>query len=158
MKKNFFLLFFLALLLSGCYRNNKLKITRPPDLIPETKMVDILKDMDLIQGIISYNRTHNNHNPNAEQQYYHVVFEHYGVTAEQVRQSMGYYISLGKPMADIYDKVLSNFSIEESMLYQEQNARNLIRLDSAGIFKLQFKEHWIYSGDSSVPFDFKPVF
>ncbi len=148
----------MALLLSGCYKANKLKVIKPANLIPENQLVNILRDMDLIQGIMSYNRTHGVHNPSAEQEYYTVVFKHYGVTAEQVKQSMSYYISLGKPMADIYDKVLSQFSIDENMLYKDENARQIHRLDSTGILRLQFKQHWIYSGDSVLPYNFKPVF
>ncbi|MBE0650145.1 MAG: DUF4296 domain-containing protein [Bacteroidales bacterium] len=158
MKKKFFFLFLMTLLLSGCYKDNKLKFTKPADLIPENELADIIKEMDVIQGIVSYNRTHDIKSPSAEQEYYNALFKHYGVTAEQIRQSMSYYISLGKPMADIYDKVLSQFSIEESMLYVTQNAGQIQRLDSTGILRLQFKQHWIYSRDSTIPYSFKPIF
>jgi len=158
MKKNIFLLFLMAFILSGCYKDNKLKVTKPADLIHENKLSNIIKEMDIIQGIVSYNRTHNAHDPSAEQEYYTVMFNHYGVTAKQVRESMSYYISQGKVMANIYDNVLSQFSIDESLLYALQNARESRRLDSTGILRLQWKLHWIYSDDSAIPYSFKPVF
>lgn len=158
MKKNIFLLFLVAFVLSGCYKDNKLKVTKPADLIPANKLANIIKEMDVIQGIVSFNRTHNIHNSSAEQEYYSVLFKHYGVTAKQVRESMSYYISQGKVMANIYDNVLSQFSIDESLLYALQNARENHRLDSTGILRLQLKLHWIYSQDSAIPYSFKPIF
>lgn len=159
MKKTIFLLFIMALILSGCYKDNKYTVTKPANLIPENKLASIIKEMDIVQGIISYNRTHRVHDPSAEERYYAILFKHYEVTAEQVRQSMAWYISEGKPMAKIYDKVLEQFSIDESLLYEEETARQSNRIDSAGIYKLQFKQHWIYNVvDSAIPYSFKPVF
>jgi len=132
---------------------------KPANLIPENKMAEIIKEMDVIQGIMSYNRMHNVHKPDAEPQYYSALFKHFGVTAEQVRQSMAYYISLGKPMADIYGKVLEQFSIEESLLYEEQYAREKNHLDSTGVYYHQFMKHWLYTViDSTAPYCFQPAY
>lgn len=159
MKKNIFLLLFMALVLSGCYKDNKLKVTKPANLIPENKLANIIKDMDVVQGIVSYTRTNSRiHDPSIEEKYYTFLFRHYGVTAEQVRNSISYYIALGKPMADIYDKVLEKFYIDESLLYQQQNTYNSPFLDSTGILRLHWSRHWIYGRDSTVPYSFKPVF
>lgn len=159
MKKNIFLLFIMALLFSGCYKDNKYVVKKPADLIPENKLASIIKEMDVIQGIMSYNRTHRVNKPDAEQQYYSALFKHFGVTAEQVRQSIAYYISLGKPMADIYDKVLEQFSIDESLLYGEQYARDNNQLDSTGVYHYQFMKHWLYTViDSTSPYNFQPAF
>ena len=158
MRKIFFLLF-MALVFSGCYKDNKYVVAKPANLIPENEMADIVKEMDVVQGIVSYGRTHSILKQNAEKEYYNALFKHYGVTPEQVRQSMTYYISLGKPMADIYDKVLEKLSIDESMLYEEQYAKENDRLDSNGLYDYQFRRHWIYSViDSAVPYSFKPIF
>ncbi len=148
----------MAFVLSGCYKDNKLKVTKPVNLIPENELANIIKEMDVIQGIVSYKRTHNVYNQPSEQDYYKVLFKHYEVTAEQVRQSITFYISQGKVMANIYDKVLSQFSMDESILYEEQNAKESHRMDSTGILRLQWKLHWIYSQDSAIPYSFKPVF
>lgn len=163
MKKNIFLLFIMTLVLSGCYKNNKYVVAKPNNLIPENKLANIIKDMDIVQGIVNYNRTHRRDhkkdNEDNEKEYYQTLFKHYDVTAEQVRQSITYYISLGKPMANIYDKVLEKFSIEESMLYEEQYARDNNRLDTNGMLKYQFRKHWLFSTiDSIMPYSFKPIF
>ena len=159
MKKNIFLLFIMALLFSGCYKDNKYVVKKPANLIPENKLASIIKEMDVVQGIMSYNRTHSVNKPNSEPQYYDALFKHFGVTSEQVRQSMAYYISLGKPMADIYDKVLEQFSIDESLLYEEQYARENNRLDSTGVIHYQFMKHWLYTViDSTAPYSFQPAF
>ncbi len=149
----------MALLFSGCYKDNKYVVKKPVDLIPENKLANIIKEMDVIKGIMSHNLTHGVHKSDAEQLYFDALFKHFDVTSEQVRQSIAYYISLGKPMADIYDKVLEQFSIDQSLLYAEQYSRDNNRLDYRGIHIYQFKKHWIFSViDSAVPYNFKPDF
>lgn len=159
MKKNIFLLLLMALVLSGCYKDNKQKVIKPPDLIPENKLANIIKDMDFVQGIVSYERTHGNRRPAAaEKKYYDYLFKHYGVTAEQVRQSISYYIALGKPMVNIYDKVLEQFYIDQTLLYERQHIVNSPYLDSTGVLRLMWTRHWINNLDSTAPYCFKPIF
>lgn len=158
MQRNIILSIFLIIVLSGCYQDHVLKVEKPPDLISENKLSDIITEMDIIEGMVTYNRIHAITNPSVEKDYYLILFEHYGVTAPQVRGSIRYYIAEDDVMAHIYDKVLSRFSMEQSLLYEKRNAGQRLYLDSAGILQHQMKLQWIYSKDSLIPYCFKPIF
>jgi len=120
MQKSFILFVLLALLLSGCYKVNKLEVKRPANLIPKEKMIDILTDMEIIQGAAVINRDRYLGYKNLQKSYYQVLYSHYHVTESQIRASMDYYNNQGTEMANIYDKVMSKLTEKQAILTEEQ--------------------------------------
>lgn len=120
MQKSFILFVLLALLLSGCYKVNKLEVKKPANLIPKEKMIDILTDMEIIQGAAVINRDRYLGYKDLEKSYYQVLYSHYHVTESQIRASMDYYNNQGVEMANIYDKVMSKLTEKQAILTEEQ--------------------------------------
>jgi len=119
------LVFFLslALLFSGCYKVNKDEVKKPANLIPKAKMVDILTDMEIIEGAAVYNKNHYPGYKSIEKSYYRLLLDHYHVTKEQIKASMDYYNSQGNEMAKIYDKVMAKLAEKQTILNMEQRKR-----------------------------------
>ncbi|MBN2616499.1 MAG: DUF4296 domain-containing protein [Bacteroidales bacterium] len=156
MRKSVLLLLMTVLVFSGCYQNHKLKEKKPANLIPENKMADIIRDMDIITSIVSYRRSKGQVKP-TEKEYYQAMFEHYQVTAQQVRSSMDYYYDHQEMMNRIYEKVLADLSLKQSVANLEKGMKENKFLDQNGLHNYQYQSQWLYP-DSIRAYDFKPVF
>ncbi len=121
MNKPVFFFLMLALLLSGCYKVNKDVVKKPANLIPKDKMADILTDMEIVEGIAVYNKTHfPGSSESVKKAYYTDLFHRYHVTKEQVTASLNYYNSKGDEMAGIYEKVLEKLGQKQMEVNMEQ--------------------------------------
>ncbi len=118
--KPFFLFLLLGLLLSGCYKVNKVTVKKPADLIPKEKMVDLVTQMQIIEGIVVYHRTRHPDYQNLRKAYYKVLFDRFHVTKEQVKASLDYYNSRGDEMAAIYGEVQKRLSAMQEELNLEK--------------------------------------
>ncbi len=142
MQKSLLLFVLLALLLSGCYKVNKLEVKKPANLIPKEKMVDILTDMEIVQGAAVINRERYLGYQDIEKSYYQVLFNHYHVTESQIRSSMDYYNNQGAEMAGIYDKVMSKLTEKQTILDEEQKikeGKRALKKDTGNNFPFLFR-------------------
>ncbi len=91
--------FLLVLFLTSC--ESKVSYTKPDNLIPKDKMVDLLYDMHLAIG------TSNVTNKNLEKNrnYLSLVYEKYGVDSVQFAMSNTYYTSNINDYEDIFKEV-----------------------------------------------------
>lgn len=143
MRKLFLLLLSLALLFSGCYKINKINVKKPAHLITKDKMVDILTDMEIIEGATIYNREHYPGYIDIEKRYYQTLFDHYHVTKSQIRISLDYYNNQGDEMAKIYDAVMSKLTEKQTILNEKQKIEEGIRSlreDTGDNFPFLFRE------------------
>ncbi len=142
MQKSFILFVLLALLLSGCYKVNKLEVKKPANLIPKEKMVDILTDMEITQGAAVINKERYLGYKDIEKSYYQALFNHYHVTESQIRSSMDYYNNQGDEMAGIYDKVMSKLTEKQTILNEEQKieeGKKALKKDTGNNFPFLFR-------------------
>ncbi len=154
MHKTFFLFLLLAFLFSGCYKVNKDVVKKPANLIPKEKMADILTDMEIIQGAMTYNRTRYPEYVNIEKSYYQVLFQHYHVTREQVKASFNYYNSRGDEMARIYDLVLEKLAVKQSILNMKQK---LLEEKRYHVVNLSQQFPFLYRENSLHTFCYNPL-
>lgn len=156
MRRSILLLLMTVLVFSGCYQNHQLKEKKPANLIPENKMADIVRDMDLITAIVSYRRARGKVKP-SEEEYYRAMFQRYQVTAQQVRASMEYYYDHEAVMNRIYEKALADLSLKQSEARLEKGLKENKFLDWDGLFNYGYRNLWLYN-DSTPAYEFKPIF
>jgi len=120
MQKPLILFVLLALLFSGCYKVNKLKVKKPANLISKDKMADILTDMEIIKGAAVFNRERYLGYKNIEKNFYQTLYSHYHITESQLRANLNYYNNQGDEIAGIYDKVMSKLTEKQTILNEEQ--------------------------------------
>lgn len=156
MRKSILVLLMMVLVFSGCYQNHKLKEKRPANLIPENKMADIIRDMDEITSIVAYHRARGKVKP-SEEDYYRAMFQHYQVTAQQVRSSMDYYYEHEEMMNRINQKVLDDLSLKQIVFRLARDFEKNKILDQQGLFNYGYKNQWLYN-DSIPAYNFQPIF
>ncbi len=119
MKKIIFLVpaFFI---LFSCYHEARDNTPVPHPLFSSGQMVDILTDVQLAEAVIARNRIERKYlKKGYNDSVYRVIFEHYNITAEQLKDNINYYNSDPREMETIYDKVLSNLGRLKSELEME---------------------------------------
>ncbi len=115
--------FLMTFFLNACYHENKDVIPKPNRLISSDTMVSILTDMQIIEGVISFERLNRINNNNVKKKYLNRMLLHYGITESQLQNNINYYNNNLKKMDKIYDKVLANLSKMENEMKAKKLAR-----------------------------------
>jgi len=104
--------FIFLLLLAGtsCYHNNKEQVKVPDNLLSENQMVEIITQIQLAEGRVVMEREKNKDFKINGKEYMQEIYEHFGITPEQLVDNMNYYQDKDDVMVDIYDEVLANLS------------------------------------------------
>lgn len=144
MQKSFILLVLLALLFSGCYKVNKVEVKKPANLISKDKMVDILTDMEIIEGAAVIRRERFPEYEGVKKSYYQTLFNRYHITKSQIKASMDYYNNQGIEMANIYDKVMSKLTEKQTILNEKQRieeGKKALKKNTGDNFPFLFREN-----------------
>jgi len=110
MKKIFSFLLLLFLFIS-CYQEHKEDVRVPDKLMTEEELVNTLTDLQLAEGVLTYQRLQKvGGDKEFKDSIYQVVFEHYGITLEELTENLDYYNSDPQNMELLYDKILTKLS------------------------------------------------
>jgi len=83
----------------------------PNKLMSEDELVNILTDLQLAEGVLTYQRLQKvAGDKEFKDSIYQVVFEHYGITMEDLTENLNYYNSDPQNMESLYEKILTNLS------------------------------------------------
>jgi hypothetical protein len=114
----------LSFLLVSCYHVNRDIVQKPEKIIPHNTMVSIITDINLVDGIVSYDNINRVNNKNLKKEYYNRVFIKYGITSDEFEQNMEYYSSQYDEMLEIYDEVIGKLTaIKENIKKKEQQLK-----------------------------------
>lgn len=128
MIKHILTLLLLISTLFSCYNEGGKDQKKPDTLLSFDEMTEILTDIQLAEGIITYNRTTRENNTNKfKDSLYSNIFHHYGITAATFKENINYYNSDPTVMEEIFDVVLANLSKEQSQI--EMEAAEKAKLD-----------------------------
>ncbi len=72
--------------------------------------------MQIIEGLVSYQRLNRVNNRNLKNNYYDKMLHHYGITAKQLRDNLNFYNAHPDEMAKIYAKVIENLTLENTKI------------------------------------------
>jgi hypothetical protein len=96
---------------------------QPDPFLTEEQIIEVLTDIQTAEAIMAYNRLQRE---NTDQEYkdslFKVVFDHYGLTAEEVNANLHYYNNHPEQMERIYEKVLQNLSQRQSEVVEESKS------------------------------------
>ena len=88
MKKSFLLLFVICFFL-GCSSVEKRQV--PDVLLIEPQLVDVMTDVYIMEGIISYKKNVNQKTTIYKTEGYDTLFSHYGITDSLFKENLRYY-------------------------------------------------------------------
>lgn len=86
----------------------------PPNLIASDSLVKILVDVHLIEASLKTKHTKKPDNERFTNIYYDQLFKKYGITREQLNQSLDYYQRHAETFDKIYEQVITELSKLES--------------------------------------------
>ncbi len=112
--------FFLMFALASCYHVNKDVVPKPEKLIPRDTMVSIIVDINLIDGIVSFNNLNRINNKNLKKEYYERLFLRYGITENELKENMEYYSSEYDEMTSIYDEAIERLTQMQKELKRKE--------------------------------------
>lgn len=109
--RKFLRLVIISLLFSSCYHENKPEVVVPERLLSEEEMVLIMTDLQLAEGVITYNRLQKlSRNSKFKDSVYNLVLTNYKISLDELISNFDYYNSDPQKMELLYEKVLSNLS------------------------------------------------
>lgn len=98
----------ILLVFMGCKNSNE--NDAPENLIPRDQMVEVLRDMHLIEASIKLNNQRKTNKEEYTFYYYQYLFEKYDITEEDFDVSLSYYQENIESFDTIYADVISELS------------------------------------------------
>lgn len=108
--KGFSFLLLALLSLSSC--QDKQETTMPAVLLPESVMIDVMTDVQLMEGVIGYKRSSGQKSLYLKEVGYDSLFSHHGITDSIFIDNVKYYFE-SKPatMERVLDSVINRISL-----------------------------------------------
>ena len=122
--KRFSLIILLFVLVTAC-GGHKDKGFIPDRLLTEQEMIDLMTDVQIIEGDITYQKTRERELSDSikiepkdyvklSEEYYDQLFEHFGITDSIFRQNIRYYTEQPALLEKIMDSVVKRLTKEQS--------------------------------------------
>jgi hypothetical protein len=108
--KLLFLTSTITILLLSCYHENHPKVDTPEHLISRDDMVNVLTDIYVTEGILTYHRMNQESTDEISTNYYKKVFQEHQITHRILKDNLRYYNSSPEEMEEILDEVLAKLS------------------------------------------------
>jgi len=121
---------FLLSVLTSCYHEVKEKVAIPERLLSEDSLIDVLTEVQLADGAVTYKRISHKKAENEKEKYYAYIYKKYHLTPELLKQNVDYYNSNPDKMIAIYDKVLARLSQLEAKINLEVKIEEKAKQDS----------------------------
>jgi hypothetical protein len=81
---------------------------KPDSLIPRSRMVRILTDVQLAEAAISSVKAKGDAPENLSRDYYNAVFSKYRISKKNYEENVGYYANKPEEMIKMYDEVITS--------------------------------------------------
>lgn len=132
--KRFSLIILLFVLVTAC-GGHKDKGFIPDRLLTEQEMIDLMTDVQIIEGDITYQKTRERELSDSikiepkdyvklSEEYYDQLFEHYGITDSIFRQNIRYYTEQPALLEKIMDSVVKRLTKEQSISSAQQQSNH----------------------------------
>ncbi|MBS0011695.1 MAG: DUF4296 domain-containing protein [Bacteroidales bacterium] len=117
----------LIIILQSCNKSGKSGVPRS-QVIPEDKMVEILSDMYMVDGLMNYPPIRSDFSNKDTTENYSDVISKHAYSKQDVDLSVRYYfIDKPKKYADIYDRVIKKLSGMEAEVIQKLSSEDIQR-------------------------------
>ena len=111
MVNKFLILFIVMMLVSAsCYHENHPQVEIPEHQLSKKQMVDILTDVYLAEGAITYHRMNKTLTEEKSASYFKLIFDEHHITHRILKDNLRYYNATPEEMEKIMEDVLANLS------------------------------------------------
>lgn len=109
MKKISYPVLFLLMMFVACApTSNEDEVVIPEDILQPEEMVEVLTDMQLVEGALMLKRSRGQAYKKDQEMYFNLVFEKHGITQAYFEESLGFYKQHLYKLDEIYNKVIKN--------------------------------------------------
>jgi hypothetical protein len=141
--KKILLLVVIFIMILSC---NKKEVSKPKNLIPKDKMIDLLFDMHLANKSRNIKNNLGDKKPN----YFPLIYKKYNIDSTQFKESHTYYMTNLPEYIEIYkkmdDSIMSLLKKEEKLLKEKDSLKNLTqkkKLKDINLKELELNEEVI---------------
>jgi hypothetical protein len=141
--KKILLLVVVFIMINSC---NKKEVSKPKNLIPKDKMIDLLFDMHLANKSRNIKNNLGDKKPN----YFPLIYKKYNIDSTQFKDSHTYYMTNLPEYIEIYkkmdDSIMSLLKKEEKLLKEKDSLKNLTqkkKLKDINLKELELNEEVI---------------
>lgn len=106
----------LAMVIASC---NNLNVKPPKDLLSEDRMVEIITDIEIIEGKLHFNNERNGNAEELKVSYYQQLYEHHNITKEQFIDNLNYYTQKPELLENIMTRVVDSITKEQISLSKQ---------------------------------------
>ena len=155
MSKNFFFISFFFLLAS-CYHENQDEVTKPDHFIPEEKMIVILTDLQLQEGIMNFKKMKNISIPGSGELIFDKILFENQVSYADLKENLDYYNSNPEKMEKMYEAVLARLTIMQGEVTAQAKSDSLasaIQKSETFPDSLAYLKIMVFAKDSSIKYD-----
>ena len=117
--------------LISCYHENKEAVKIPVNKLSKDQMIDILTDLQLAEGIITYRRIDKLPAKEYGEAVYTKVIEEHHISREQLQENIDFYNDDPKLMEKIYDEVLARLNkMQTEIMLEAAKLDSIARINS----------------------------
>lgn len=98
----------IAMLLAACTDNDKPKAPNP--LFDETRMVEIITDMELTEAKLNFANERGGSADSLKDSYFQQLYDHHGITKEQFAKNLEYYTKKPEVLETIMSRVIDTLT------------------------------------------------
>lgn len=147
-------IFFIVMMLvsASCYHENHPQVEIPEHQLSKKQMVDILTDVYLAEGAITYHRMNKTLTEEKSAGYFKLIFDEHHITHRILKDNLRYYNASPEEMEKIMEDVLANLSkLQAEVMAMKDPANDTIpgqindTLPSRYIPSLLYQEVWSYA-------------
>lgn len=111
-----------AIAFASCSGQDPVK--RPGTFIEEAQMMDIMTDVQLIEGELNYRNSQGEMIEQRARDYYSQLFEHYNITDSIFRENITYYTQNQQLLQKVMDSVFARLSKKQTQSQSETSQEN----------------------------------
>lgn len=119
LKLLFALLFFIFLVVPSCKKSN-VSSTSSQDILSRDKMVEVLTDIHLTEAALRIKQMSGANMNFYTPYYYRGALAKHGISTEQFRKSIRFYMQNPEKMDKIYTDVITNLSEKQNLLLKKK--------------------------------------
>ncbi len=115
MRKTIFFatVFATMLLFASCNRFSK--PVQPMPLFDENRMAEIITDIEIIEAKLNFANEHGRSADSLKDSYYQQLYNHHGITKEQLTKNLNYYTQNPQVLEDIMSRVVDSLSQSQGL-------------------------------------------
>ena len=140
------------LITTSCYHENHPQIVPPEHLLSRNDMVNVLTDIYITEGILTYHRMNKNFTDDMSAMYYDKIFNAHHISHRVLKDNLKYYNSTPEIMEQILEDVLANLSkMQAEVTAMKEDVQDTVSyklydtLPDTYIPSIFYQESWSYA-------------